>query len=528
MMTPRLGTEPAGLRWFSTLADSLRRRAANDVRQRLEETAGGPARLRVILLLAAVLALSSADAATVGAIAGPLERSLDLSNTELGLLVTVSVGVGAVATLPAGSLADRVNRTRLLAISVLVWGLAMGASAAASSFAMLLLTRLALGVVIAAAYPATASLTGDFFPPAERGQVYGYILSGELIGTGVGFLVSGSLADALSWRVSFGWLAVPSIALAWAIYRHLPEPARSGQSQLQEGDTQIRAASEIASEEAPGDPAAGQHLIERDDEVAQQVMEQRVPPHDHLVIRQDPTTRSLWWAARYTLSIRTNVILIVASGLGYFFLQGLQTFAVVYLRGRYGLSQSAASTLLVVLGLGAIVGVLITGRLSDRLIDRGIVSARPLVSGAAFLLTAALFVPALLAGSLLLCAPMVFLAAAALGGTNPPLNAARLDIMQSRLWGRAESVRTALSTALQALAPLLFGYLSTVFGGQDNGLAASSSQTTGSAGLEGTFLVMLIPLLAAGILLVHRARRTYPADLATAIASEEAIAHSAD
>ena len=100
--------------------------------------------------------------------------------------------------------------------------------------------------------------------------------------------------------------------------------------------------------------------------------------------------------------------------------------------------------------------------------------------------------------------------------------------MQSRLWGRVESVRTALSTALQALAPLLFGYLSTVFGGQDNGLAASSSQTTGSAGLEGTFLVMLIPLLAAGILLVHRARRTYPADLATAIASEEAIAHSAD
>ena len=496
------------------------------VRDRLEQWAGGAARLRVIVLLASVLGLGTADAATVGAIAGELERALDLSNTDVGLLVTASVGVGAIATLPAGVLADRVNRSRLLWVSVLIWALAMLASGLAVSFAMLLVTRLALGVVIATSYPAIASLTGDLFPAAERGRVYGYILTGELVGSGVGFLISGDVAGALSWRAGFIWLAAPSLLLAWVLRRYLPEPARGGQSQLHEGDTEIRAAEQIGDQgddqvdDASGGAGAASSA---EGEVERRVEQQHVPPHDRLVLRADPTGWPLWRAVRYTLSIRTNLALIAASGLGYFFLQGLQTFAVVYLRGRYGLGQSAASTLLVVLGLGSVAGVLITGRLSDRLIHRGRIAARVVVAGASFLVAAGLFVPGLLLDSLPAAAPLLFLAAAGLGGTNPPLNAARLDLVPSRLWGRAEGVRTASSTALQAIAPLLFGYLSTLFGGPNRGLAATSAtRAGGDAGLLPTFLIMLAPLLLAGAILL-RARRSYPRDVATAVTSEHAI-----
>ncbi len=504
----------------------VRRWLRRFVGERIEARAGGPARLRVIVLLAGVLGLGTADAATVGAIAGELERSLHLSNTEVGLMVTVSVGIGAVATLPIGVLTDRVNRTRLLWISVLVWALAVVASGLAVSFAMLLLTRLALGAVVATAYPATASLTGDLFPPADRGRVYGYILAGELVGSGVGFLVSGELAAALSWRAGFLWLAIPSVLLAWALRRYLPEPARGGQSRIGEGDTEIRSADHVrahpvavGSSDAP-DGTAG--------ELADKVEQQQVTPHERLVLRDDPTGRSLWWAVRYTLSIRTNLVLVVASGLGYFFLQGLETFAVVYMRGRYGLSQSGATALLVVLGLGAIVGVLLTGAVSDRLIHRGRITARPVVAGLSFLAAATLFVPGLLSSSLLAAGILLFVGGAALGGVNPPVNAARLDLMHSRLWGRAESVRTALSTALQAVAPLLFGYLSTLFGGSRGGLGGpESASISGARGLEPTFLLMLIPLVGAGLLLLLRARRTYPRDVATAVASERAISRSA-
>src|SRR6516164_4202025 len=161
---------------------------------------GGPARARVIALFGAVLALSSADAATVGAIAPQLEHALHIGNTKIGLLSTVALLTGAVFVLPVGLLVDRTKRIPILAFSVVLWSVATLASAFADSYSTLLLTRFLLGAVTATAGPAIASLTGDYFPARERGRVYAYILGGEILGSALGFIVSGTLASAISWR----------------------------------------------------------------------------------------------------------------------------------------------------------------------------------------------------------------------------------------------------------------------------------------------------------------------------------------
>src|SRR5579875_2306270 len=294
---------------------------------------GGPARLRVIALLASVLALNTADSATVGSIASELEPALHISNPDIGLLVAVTTGIGALTTRPMGLLADRVNRVRLLWISILVWSAAMIVSGLSVSFAMLLLTRLALGAVVATAGPVTTSLTGDYFAGTERGRVWGYILSGELLGTGIGFLVSGNLASVASWRAGFIWLAAPGLGLAWAIRRYLPEPARGGQSHLAPGQTHIHPAR--AADGEPGGPSESEPSLpdESPDPGRPEPRPKRRPDHadvaprERLVLHDDPARRALWWAVRYVLAIRTNRILIVASALGYYFKQGLQTFA---------------------------------------------------------------------------------------------------------------------------------------------------------------------------------------------------------
>jgi predicted MFS family arabinose efflux permease len=512
----------------------IRRWSPGRVQARLRKAVGGSARLRVVVLLAAVLGLSSADTSTIGAVASELERSLHIGNVQIGLLVAVSSGIGAVATLPVGILTDRVNRSRLLRYSILIWCAAMVVSGASTSFTMLLISRVALGAVVASAGPAVASLTGDLFPAADRGRVYGFILAGELVGTGFGFLVPGDIAGALSWRYSFWVLAVPGLVLALAIWRLLPEPARGGQSRLPTGAAEIvpaTAASDvdtgIGGGERPGSVAAVDAVSGSSDEVAQEVQEEGIRPDPRLVLRVDPEGMSLWSAVRYMLRIRTNVVLIISSALGYFFFGGLQAFAVVFLRGRFGLGQSVASTLLVLLGTGAVVGVLTTGRLADHLIRRRHVTARPVVGGACFVLAAVLFLPALFTTSFALAAPLFFLAAASLGGANPPLDAARLDIMHSRLWGRAESVRTALRAVFTAIAPLLFGYVSTQFGGQRSTLGhPTGGVQTGGMGLGHTFLVMLAPLAVAGLIMLW-ATRTYPRDVATAAASEQSTWASA-
>ena len=183
------------------------RKAAKAGSEQLSDTLGGALRMRVIVVLAAILALSSADIVTVGASATQLRGDLHINNTDIGLLVAVSSLVGAVASLPFGVLADRIRRTWTLGGAIVLWGVAMIWSATSSSFGELLLTRLFLGAVTAAAGPCVASLVGDYFAGSERGRIYGFILSGELLGAGFGFAVTGDIA-ALSWRLAFFILAI--------------------------------------------------------------------------------------------------------------------------------------------------------------------------------------------------------------------------------------------------------------------------------------------------------------------------------
>ena len=145
-------------RWFGRLA-----------RGEVVKRVGGPARARVIVLFGAVLALNGADTATVGAVAPQLESAFHIGNTKIGLLVSVSLLVGAVCTIPVGLLVDRYKRVPMLCASIVLWSVASLLSAFAGSYGTLLLTRLVLGAVAATAGSAIASLTGDYFSACERG-----------------------------------------------------------------------------------------------------------------------------------------------------------------------------------------------------------------------------------------------------------------------------------------------------------------------------------------------------------------------
>ncbi|HYZ68219.1 MAG TPA: MFS transporter, partial [Mycobacterium sp.] len=370
------------------------------------DAAGGAERPTTIALLALVVGLQAADIGTVGALAVPLKDSLHINNTQVGLLVTVSAGVGALATLVAGTLADRTIRVRLLWVTLLVSSAAMALSAVSPSYGWLLACRVALGAGVAVSGPVVASLMGDFFAPAVRGRVYGLLLAGAGACTGVGLLVSGELA-AMNWRLSFWWLAAVGLSLAVAIATMLREPVRGGRRHGAMADTAEAAMT------TDGVSVAAQR-------------------------------RSVWEAVRYVLAIRTNVVLVVGSAFGYFFMAGLSTFGVALLRGRFQIGQAEATLLVVVLGIGALIGVLSTGRIADWLMTRGHISARMVVGGAAFLAAAVFTLPTLLTHNLPVAIVFAFLAGIALGGVNAPLNAARLDIVHSGLWGTAEAVRTTL------------------------------------------------------------------------------------
>jgi MFS family permease len=401
--------------------------------------------------------------------------------------------VAALATLPFGVLADRIKRTWTLAAVIVLWGAAMLWSAVVADFGELLLARLFLGAVTAAAGPLVASLIGDYFAPSERGRIYGFILAGELVGAGFGFAVTGDIAT-LSWRAAFVILSLPAFALALFVFR-LPEPQRGGRGIL------VAEPGTRGAGEAP-DPEEKEH---GQTDAQRLAAERGIMPDPELLGHPDPRRMNVIQAVRHVLKVRTNLILIGASACGYYFLAGVQTFGSQFAKEQYGINQALANLLLLVVGLGAIGGVLFGGALGDRLLRRGNLNGRILVSAVSAVLAVVLFAPALFSRAATSAVVYLIFAVLFLSAQNPPLDAARLDIMPPYLWGRAEAVRTFLRGIAQALAPLLFGAVSDhVFGG-------------GRSGLQWTFVVMLIPLLASAYLL-FRALRTYPRDVASAAA----------
>ena len=371
-----------------------------DIVTRSMERLSRRANSRAIVLLAAVLALDSADKAAIGAMAEPLESAFGISKMHLGLLVTVSSMAGLIGLLPFGWLVDRFCRTHLLAVAVLIWGIVMVVCAAATTYPQLLVTRLGLGVIGAAAIPAVASLTGDFFPSGERARIYSYILAGEAIGTGLGFVVSGELA-LLSWRIGFLILALPTPLIAWLLYR-LPEPPRGGAGPRQAENSDPTRASIIG------------RLIQQNG----------VAARDDLVSDENPEGKSLLWAIVYVLRVPTNVVLIIASALGYYFIAGLRVFGVEYVHNWFGVPHTAAIGVVVTFGVCGLAGVVAGGRGADYLLWRGHLNARVTVTVCMYLATVLFLLPVFLTRSIALMIPAIMLAGFCAGAINPPLDAA--------------------------------------------------------------------------------------------------------
>lgn len=404
--------------------------------------------LRVVVTLAAVLGLQAADSAAVGADAAPLESGLGITVTQIGLLLSVGTLVGAVMSLPAGVLVDRVNRARLLAWAVAGWGVTMAASAASAGYGWLLAARIGLGGLAAVAGPSIASLMGDYVATEQRARIYGYVLCGELIGAGFGLAIAGELA-AFNWRIPLVALTIPSAVVCVAVSR-LPEPPRGAQ------------------------------LDPRDRRAA----------HERL---------SLWQAVKYVLSVRTNIVLIFASALGYLFFAGVRGFAVQFAEQQYSLSQPVAVLVGLAIGVFAVIGLAVGGRLADRLLRRGHRTARVVLPACSVFIAAAAFLPGVFTERLWLAIPLLSVGAMGIGASSAPLDAARLDIVRSNAWGRAEGVRTLLRDGAEGGSPLLFGFL-------------AGSVFPGRHGLRDAFALTLLALVAEGLVLITVARRTYPRD----------------
>jgi len=149
-----------------------------------------------LVLMALMQAVSLLDRQILAILAPAIKADLKVGDAEMGLLMgTVFAVFYALFSLPLGRLSDGWTRTRLLAISLVLWSGATARGGFASSFALRVVARLGVGVGEAASQPAGTSLIYDYWPKERRGFVMAVLASAISLGIGGSLILGGLAAD---------------------------------------------------------------------------------------------------------------------------------------------------------------------------------------------------------------------------------------------------------------------------------------------------------------------------------------------
>lgn len=199
----------------------------------------------MVILLTVAYVLSFVDRYVLGLLVEPIKADLELSDTQMGLLLGPSFAVFyALMGLPLGAMVDRHRRTWIVAAGVALWSLATALSGLAKNFAQLFLARMGVGVGEAALSPCAMSLIADSFPEQRRAKPIALYSTALSLGAGLAALIGAAVIawtqnaeDVLlplvgslrPWQLTLIIVGLPGLLLAPLLFL-LREPARISQA----------------------------------------------------------------------------------------------------------------------------------------------------------------------------------------------------------------------------------------------------------------------------------------------------------
>src|SRR3974390_1327761 len=134
------------------------------------------------------------DRQSLPLLVGPIEQDLKISDTEMSLLIGLAFAVVFTGLgLPAGVLLDRAKRKWILACGVTFWSFATMSCGLASSFGLLFVGRMGVGVGESVFPPGAVAMIKDAFNSAWRSRAIGLWSSGATIGAGTALLGGGAI-----------------------------------------------------------------------------------------------------------------------------------------------------------------------------------------------------------------------------------------------------------------------------------------------------------------------------------------------
>jgi MFS family permease len=415
-----------------------------------EDTAGGagtvpPRSMKVtnwpMWVVGFTLLLDGMDQYIVRGSSDQLKHAFHIGDTAIALLFSSFILINGIVTLPSGYLADRWNRTKAMAVTIVLWSLisAMGGLVPTSAFGLLLVIRASLGFGQAITDPSGSSVIADFYGTERRGKAFSIQQCLSYVGVGMGLALGGAIGPLFhggGWRLAFFVSIVPGLVVAYLCWK-LPEPSRGTADRAHVTNSDVM---EMAEDAGPLFPHGIRHFT--GDMVAG--------------LRQD--MRTIW-------SIPTMRYALVGVSTVGFVVTAVATWMPSFYQNQLGESQQAATGTFGALAIvGGIPGTIVGGWIADRWVAR-FMGARVVIPAFCMIVSASLFTLSFIPmahGLVILLQLLGFMAATA---SVPALRAGLSDAAPAQVRGAGFAAFNLASVIFgSAAAPLITAAVAEQFG----------------------------------------------------------------
>lgn len=385
----------------------------------------------IVFLLFAITVVNYIDRAALSYAIPMIQRDLGLSPEATGAILG-AFGLGyAVTTLIGGFAVDRYGARLVLTVAAVLWSLSIGATALATSVAILYAARILLGVSEGPNFPALTGAVSHWLSPHERATALANALLAVPLALAIGGPLVTQLLGWLDWRLTFGALFVLSAAwipLWYFCFRDDPSQSRH-----------VNAA-ELA------------HIRKADPGVT---------AAPHAVLKSWPEASVL----KALLTNRTLLANYWAFFVFGYFLFFFMSWLPSYLERKYGLNLASVGLFSVLPWLSAAVLLWAMGRWSDHLLRTTgsmRISRSWLIAGSQFVAALAV-IPVALTDNLTVAIAGITVAVASSMGANAAYYAVNVDIVPARAATALGIMDFAFAVA-GFLAPAITGWVLNIRG----------------------------------------------------------------